>query len=111
MWRKVSRHEAEALVSQSSFCPAGMAPSSSRSVHMCASSLAEPVGAEPMAASNLARSPRYSAASGSGFTFGIEEEYFLGDAETFLPPEKTPEAIFRPLRFGGVRLERELLQS
>jgi glutamate---cysteine ligase / carboxylate-amine ligase len=46
------------------------------------------------------------------FQFGIEEEYFLSDAETLLVPSETPEALFARAECGtGGRVGREFLQA
>src|SRR3984957_4355786 len=46
------------------------------------------------------------------FQFGIEEEYFLSDAETFEVPAETPDALFKTADFGtSGRIEREFLQA
>jgi glutamate---cysteine ligase / carboxylate-amine ligase len=46
------------------------------------------------------------------FQFGIEEEYFLSDAETFEVPAETPEALFQTADFGASgRINREFLQA
>lgn len=46
------------------------------------------------------------------FQFGIEEEYFLCDAETFEIPAETPEALFQVADFGVTgRIGREFLQA
>jgi glutamate---cysteine ligase / carboxylate-amine ligase len=46
------------------------------------------------------------------FQFGIEEEYFLSDAETMLVPSETPEALFARAECGtGGRVGREFLQA
>ncbi len=46
------------------------------------------------------------------FQFGIEEEYFLSDAETGEAPAETPDALFRAAEFGAVgRIGREFLQA
>jgi hypothetical protein len=34
-------------------------------------------------------------APGELFQFGIEEEYFLSDSETFATPAETPDALFQ----------------
>ena len=39
------------------------------------------------------RTPRVFA--DGDFQFGIEEEYFLADAETFEAPRETPDSLFR----------------
>ena len=46
------------------------------------------------------------------FQFGIEEEYFLSDRETFATPAETPDALFQiaDSRATG-RIEREFLQA
>ena len=46
------------------------------------------------------------------FQFGIEEEYFLSDAETFQVPAETPDALFQSadLRTTG-KIGREFLQA
>src|ERR1700677_170372 len=44
--------------------------------------------------------------------FGIEEEYFLADAETFEVPAETPDALFHTADFGtSGHIEREFLQA
>jgi carboxylate-amine ligase len=46
------------------------------------------------------------------FQFGIEEEYFLSDAETLHVPSETPEALFALAESGtGGRVGREFLQA
>jgi glutamate---cysteine ligase / carboxylate-amine ligase len=46
------------------------------------------------------------------FQFGIEEEYFLSDAETLQVPSETPEALFRAADFGASgHIGREFLQA
>lgn len=46
------------------------------------------------------------------FQFGIEEEYFLSDAETFEVPAETPEALFQTADFGTPgHIGREFLQA
>jgi glutamate---cysteine ligase / carboxylate-amine ligase len=46
------------------------------------------------------------------FQFGIEEEYFLSDAETFEVPAETPDALFQTADFGtSGHIEREFLQA
>ena len=46
------------------------------------------------------------------FQFGIEEEYFLSDAETFEVPAETPDALFQAASFGTPgHIGREFLQS
>jgi carboxylate-amine ligase len=46
------------------------------------------------------------------FRFGIEEEYFLSDAETFEVPAKTPDALFQTADFGTPgHIGREFLQA
>jgi glutamate---cysteine ligase / carboxylate-amine ligase len=46
------------------------------------------------------------------FQFGIEEEYFLSDAETLHVPSETPEALFALAECGtGGRVGREFLQA
>lgn len=46
------------------------------------------------------------------FRFGIEEEYFLSDAETFEVRAETPEALFQTADFGGSgHIVREFLQA
>jgi carboxylate-amine ligase len=47
----------------------------------------------------------------ASFRFGIEEEYFLADSNSFEPPAETPDRLFDQLRECGIALERELLQS
>jgi gamma-glutamyl:cysteine ligase YbdK (ATP-grasp superfamily) len=46
------------------------------------------------------------------FQFGIEEEYFLADCETFEAPAETPDALFQTAdcRTTG-RIGREFLQA
>src|SRR5260370_8496536 len=46
------------------------------------------------------------------FQFGIEEEYFLSDSETFEAPAETPDALFQAAdcRTTG-RIGREFLQA
>ncbi len=44
--------------------------------------------------------------------FGIEEEYFLADAETFEAPTETPDALFHAADFGATgHVGREFLQA
>ena len=51
-------------------------------------------------------------AAGGRFQFGIEEEYFLADAETFEAPTETPDALFRTADFGTTgHIGREFLQA
>ena len=46
------------------------------------------------------------------FQFGIEEEYFFSDAETFDVPAETPEALFQTADFGAPgHIGREFLQA
>jgi glutamate---cysteine ligase / carboxylate-amine ligase len=46
------------------------------------------------------------------FKFGIEEEYFLSDANTFEVPAETPDELFETADFGvSGRIEREFLQA
>jgi glutamate---cysteine ligase / carboxylate-amine ligase len=46
------------------------------------------------------------------FQFGIEEEYFLSDAQTFEAPAKTPDALFQTADFGTTgHIGREFLQA
>ncbi len=46
------------------------------------------------------------------FQFGIEEEYFLSDVETFQAPAETPDALFQSASFGGSgHIGREFLQA
>lgn len=46
------------------------------------------------------------------FRFGIEEEYFLSDAQTLLVPSETPDALFRSADIGAVgHIGREFLQA
>jgi glutamate---cysteine ligase / carboxylate-amine ligase len=46
------------------------------------------------------------------FQFGIEEEYFLSDAETLQVPAETPDALFTTADFGGSgHIGREFLQA
>jgi glutamate---cysteine ligase / carboxylate-amine ligase len=63
-------------------------------------------------ASSLTISRRRQRASAEGiFRFGIEEEYFLADAETLRPPRRTPDGLFKQLAGSEICLRRELLQS
>jgi len=51
-------------------------------------------------------------ASDDLFQFGIEEEYFLADAQTLQAPAETPDALFQSAEFGGSgRIGREFLQA
>jgi carboxylate-amine ligase len=46
------------------------------------------------------------------FQFGIEEEYFLADAETLQVPSETPDSLFRSANFGTAgHISREFLQA
>jgi carboxylate-amine ligase len=46
------------------------------------------------------------------FQFGIEEEYFLADAQTFEAPTETPDALFEMADFGATgHIGREFLQA
>jgi carboxylate-amine ligase len=46
------------------------------------------------------------------FQFGIEEEYFLSDSETFATPAETPDALFKIADKGVTgRIGREFLQA
>ncbi len=46
------------------------------------------------------------------FQFGIEEEYFLCDAETLQVPAETPDALFKRANFGVTgNIGREFLQA
>jgi glutamate---cysteine ligase / carboxylate-amine ligase len=46
------------------------------------------------------------------FQYGIEEEYFLSDAETLEVPAETPDALFATADFGGSgHIGREFLQA
>jgi len=46
------------------------------------------------------------------FRFGIEEEYFLADAQTLQVPSRTPEALFQRADFGVAgHIGREFLQA
>ena len=46
------------------------------------------------------------------FQFGIEEEYFLSDSETFATPAETPDALFQIADSCATgRIEREFLQA
>jgi carboxylate-amine ligase len=57
------------------------------------------------------RERRVFAADGH-FQFGIEEEYFLADAETFAAPAETPDALFQAADFAVAgHIEREFLQA
>src|SRR5580658_5458168 len=59
----------------------------------------------------LGREPR-SFAPDDRFQFGIEEEYFLSDAETFEAPAETPDALFQTADFGTTgHIGREFLQA
>jgi carboxylate-amine ligase len=50
--------------------------------------------------------------AGDKFQFGIEEEYFLSDAETFGVPAETPDALFQTADFGMPgHIGREFLQA
>jgi len=51
-------------------------------------------------------------ASNDNFQFGIEEEYFLSDAETGEVPAETPDALFQAADFGPTgHVGREFLQA
>ncbi len=51
-------------------------------------------------------------ASDDNFQFGIEEEYFLSDAETGEAPAETPDALFHAADFGASgHIGREFLQA
>src|ERR1700722_10705215 len=57
------------------------------------------------------REPRSFVPDGQ-FQFGIEEEYFLSDAETFDVPTETPDALFQAADFGTAgHIQREFLQA
>jgi carboxylate-amine ligase len=59
----------------------------------------------------MGREPR-SFGPDDRFQFGIEEEYFLSDAETFEAPAETPDALFQAADFGVAgHIEREFLQA
>ena len=46
------------------------------------------------------------------FQFGIEEEYFLSDAQTFQAASRTPDALFQSADFGiAGHISREFLQA
>src|SRR5947208_17023603 len=46
------------------------------------------------------------------FQFGIEEEYFLSDSETFATPAETPDALFQVAdSYGTGHIDREFLQA
>jgi glutamate---cysteine ligase / carboxylate-amine ligase len=46
------------------------------------------------------------------FQFGIEEEYFLSDSETFATPTETPDALFQTAdSYSTGRIDREFLQA
>jgi carboxylate-amine ligase len=46
------------------------------------------------------------------FQFGIEEEYFLSDSETFATPAETPDALFQVAdKYATGRIGREFLQA
>ena len=46
------------------------------------------------------------------FRFGIEEEYFLSDAQTLHPPSETPDELFQTAEFGATgHVGREFLQA
>jgi carboxylate-amine ligase len=47
---------------------------------------------------------------GSAFRFGLEEEYFVCEAESLQPAMRTPEALFGPTG-RGTSLNREMLQA
>jgi glutamate---cysteine ligase / carboxylate-amine ligase len=50
--------------------------------------------------------------AGELFQFGIEEEYFLSDAQTLQVPSETPDALFKSADFGiSGRVGREFLQA
>jgi len=56
--------------------------------------------------------PARVVARGDLFRFGIEEEYFLADAETGAVAAKTPDALFRAADFGiSGHVGREFLQA
>jgi carboxylate-amine ligase len=55
---------------------------------------------------------RTGAASAGDFTFGIEEEYFLADAETLQMATETPDDLFGAVAAGMPgRISREFLQA
>ena len=57
------------------------------------------------------RKPR-NVAPDDHFRFGIEEEYFLSDAETGEAPAETPDALFHAADFGASgHIDREFLQA
>ena len=59
----------------------------------------------------MARKPRVFA-SDELFRFGIEEEYFLSDGETFATPRETPDALFHSADCCTTgRIGREFLQA
>lgn len=59
----------------------------------------------------MAREPRPFAAD-ELFRFGIEEEYFLSDSETFAAPTETPDALFHSADWcTNGRIGREFLQA
>ena len=46
------------------------------------------------------------------FQFGIEEEYFLSDAQSLQVPSETPDALFKTADFGtSGHIGREFLQA
>ena len=48
----------------------------------------------------------------NSFQFGIEEEYFLSDAQTLQAVSKTPDALFQSADFGiAGHIGREFLQA
>jgi glutamate---cysteine ligase / carboxylate-amine ligase len=56
------------------------------------------------------RAPR--AFASEEFQFGIEEEYFLSEADTFAAPKETPDALFKIADIGTTgHIEREFLQA
>src|SRR5205823_8722769 len=58
-----------------------------------------------------ARAPRVFAPD-ELFQFGIEEEYFLSDSETFATPAETPDALFQVAdSYGTGHIGREFLQA
>jgi len=59
----------------------------------------------------MAREPRVFAPD-ELFRFGIEEEYFLSDSETFAAPTETPDALFDSADCCTTgRIGREFLQA
>jgi glutamate---cysteine ligase / carboxylate-amine ligase len=61
---------------------------------------------------DLKRKPRARLAEANSFQFGIEEEFFVCDAETLRPAMKTPEALFQRRHSGTAAfLNREMLQA